>query len=399
MKRFEKENQKVNTLKYYYDDSKTGLSPKTSHPNFVKVATDAFFYSEGDDFSPFGNDDGSDGLRMLEDWFKSGGGAYGVIHFLRDTIASWDLGVPQNLDHKTAKSMTTWLNKDQMHDRYLASDCRLRIAVALGQLKICGIIDAPVLHEAKIGIKWMEFLNVRASKEFPDWEYADLEASRITLIKKALNSYKNKENKSVPSKKERKLLVQKSMEEREKAKKEKDEEFQYFHIFSDSEFSLSKWMKLFIKELKSFNVNLNLSIIDSNIIKIEAPNIDVESSCYLRIGDHSKITVQILKGYEDKYNKGISVNIITKCFITLYGKRNKNDVINLVFNTSTRILGRLSKGILVDVEQEYIGDDWIVWSCDYFDDDLFKAFNYENLSEKYPNLVAKKRWKIFNRNS
>jgi len=186
-----KKNQKINTLKYYYDDPKVGLSPESSHPNFVKLATDGFFYSAGDDFSPFGNDDGNDGLRMLEDWFKLGGRPHGVIRFLRDTIASWGLGVPQNLDRKTIKGMNTWLKKDQMNNRYLASDCRLRVAVALGQLKICGIIDVPVLHEAKTGIKWLEFLNVQSREEFPDWEYADLEASRISLMKAVLNSYKH----------------------------------------------------------------------------------------------------------------------------------------------------------------------------------------------------------------
>ena len=127
---------------------------------------------------------------MLEDWFKEGGRPYGVIHFLRDTIASWGLGVPQNLTGKTEKGMNTWLEKDDMHDRYLASDCRLRIAVAFGQLKICGKIDAPILIEARAGIRWMAFLNARAVAKYPDWEYADLEASRIGQMKAVLDGYK-----------------------------------------------------------------------------------------------------------------------------------------------------------------------------------------------------------------
>ncbi|NRA40509.1 MAG: MolR family transcriptional regulator [Planctomycetes bacterium] len=176
--------------RYYYDEPEIESSPETSHPKFVELVTDDFFYSCIDDFSPFGNDDGADGLRMLEEWFKDGGRPYGVINFLRDAIAGWALNVPQNLDSKTEKGMSTWLDKDHMHDRYLASDCRLRVATALGQLKICGLIDDPVLKEAKYGIKWMLFLNTRAAEKYPEWEHANKELGRIEQIKAVLDAYK-----------------------------------------------------------------------------------------------------------------------------------------------------------------------------------------------------------------
>lgn len=197
------------------------------------------------------------------------------------------------------------------------------------------------------------------------------------------------------SKKDRKFLFKAELEEREKKREKQSEEDQYFHIFSDFQYSINKWVKLFKKELKSFNVNLEVNIIDSNTIQINVPDISIQSSCYIKIDNQFQLTQQMLRNYEDKYNEGISEKLIQQDFITLYGKREKNDVINLVFNTSTRILGRITKGILVDVDQEYISNDWLAWSCDYYGNDLFKAFSYERLPELYPCLVAKKRWGFF----
>lgn len=172
--------------KYFYDDPDEGPSPNTSHPNFVKTASESFYYDLCDDFSPFGSDDGADALRMLEDWFRNGGGPHGVINFLRQTITNWNLGVPDNVGNKTEKGLTTWLDKKEINATYLASECRLRIAVAFGELKICGTIDPPVMREANIGFKLMLFLNNRSKLQSPDWKFAELEAERIHMMKSAL---------------------------------------------------------------------------------------------------------------------------------------------------------------------------------------------------------------------
>lgn len=54
----------------YFDDPEVGLARETSHPAFVRIATQDFYYDCGDDFSPFGNDDGSDTLAALEEWYQ-----------------------------------------------------------------------------------------------------------------------------------------------------------------------------------------------------------------------------------------------------------------------------------------------------------------------------------------
>lgn len=201
------------------------------------------------------------------------------------------------------------------------------------------------------------------------------------------------------SKKERKVLAQEAIRQRELLALEKSEkeskECQYFHVLSDFDFSLKQWMKLLKKELKNFNVNIVLSLKDAQTIEIQVPNFDIESSCYLTIGNDLKVTVPNLDTYDGDSSDSMLEGLTKKSFVTLSGRRKKNDVINLVFNTSTRVLGRVTKGVLVDVEQEYIGNDWVAWSCDYYEKDLFKAFNYENLPQEFPYLVAKKRWGIF----
>ena len=60
------------TAHLYFDDPEEGLARNTSHPAFVRVAPQDFYYDCGDDFSPFGSDDGFDTLAALEDWYREG---------------------------------------------------------------------------------------------------------------------------------------------------------------------------------------------------------------------------------------------------------------------------------------------------------------------------------------
>jgi hypothetical protein len=92
------------------------------------------------------------------------------------------------------------------------------------------------------------------------------------------------------------------------------------------------------------------------------PIIDVESSCFLTVGEKSNIAVTVFENYEGVSTDGVMDDFATKNFVTLSDQRKINNVTNLVFNTCTRLLGRITKGPLVDVEQEYIGSYWVAWS-------------------------------------
>lgn len=172
---------------FYYTDRDIGLSRETSHPRFVEIANQDFYYNACDDFSPFGSDDGSDVLFMLEEWFKAGGRPYGVIRFLRATIESWGLNVPRDIARKTHKGIMTWLKKNRMNDTFLISEARLRVAVGFGEMKICGKIDKPILREAQLGLNLLHLLNERSKTEYPNWQYRDLDFDRLNIMVRDLN--------------------------------------------------------------------------------------------------------------------------------------------------------------------------------------------------------------------
>jgi len=190
------------------------------------------------------------------------------------------------------------------------------------------------------------------------------------------------------SKQERKLRSKQTLQN-------KLEEFQFFHIFSELDLPIGKWIGLLKKEAKNFNVNLDFKIKDSRTIQVHVPSIGIDSSCFITVGGDPEFTVNDIENYEGAESEEVLSRITQMNVVTLSAQRRMNEVINLVFNTCTRLLGRITKGILADVEQKYIGNDWVAWSCDYYEYDLFKAFNYENLPDKYPALKKKKLWGLF----
>lgn len=76
----------------YFDDSEEGVAHATSHPVFSKFAKEDFYYSAGDDFSPFGNDTGHDTLRFLEEWYQERRAGEKAATFLRKMIEEWGFG-------------------------------------------------------------------------------------------------------------------------------------------------------------------------------------------------------------------------------------------------------------------------------------------------------------------
>jgi len=144
----------------YFDDPDEGLSHDTSHPRFVELATDGFYYDVCDDFSPFGSDDGADTLYALEDWYRTPDKNHeAAIDFLKSMLAGWDYGVPADILRADAAARTAWLKASEMNEIFLVSECRARVAMAFGQLKITGKVDADILDEAIAAIECQLWLN------------------------------------------------------------------------------------------------------------------------------------------------------------------------------------------------------------------------------------------------
>jgi uncharacterized protein YfeS len=164
---------------YYFDDPEEGMSRETSHPRFLELATEDFYYDCCDDFSPFGNDDGADTLFCLQDWYQNGGQNSEGMQFLAEILSDWNLGVPCHLKPSNPDAAESWLSEGDMHENYLLSECHARVATAFGQLKITGNVDPQILNEGLSAISFQLWLNERARKIHPDWEYADENQSKL----------------------------------------------------------------------------------------------------------------------------------------------------------------------------------------------------------------------------
>ena len=172
----------------HFDDPEEGLARETSHPRFVQLAGEDFYYDQADDFSPFGNDDGSDTLAALEDWYRDEGGNGKVAGFLQEMLADWDFGVPASMHRADADVREKWLAEDDMHETYLQSECRARVATAFGQLKITGEVDPAMRDEALAAIACQLALNERARVRHPGWPHADENEARLTSMQAVLNA-------------------------------------------------------------------------------------------------------------------------------------------------------------------------------------------------------------------
>ena len=172
----------------YFDDPDVGLARETSHPTFARIAAQDFYYDGGDDFSPFGSDDGSDTLAALEEWYQeqTGGKSAKTLRFLHQQLSGWDLPVPKDMLAHDDAAKAQWLASDDMNQIYLRSVCRAHVATAFGQLKITGSIDADLQQQALLALACQQWLNTVARSKYPDWEYADQESERLALMNTAL---------------------------------------------------------------------------------------------------------------------------------------------------------------------------------------------------------------------
>jgi len=172
---------------HYFDDPEEGLSRATTHPRFVELAREDFYYDCADDFSPFGSDDGNDTLASLEDWYREGGQDHQISDFLSELVNDWDFGLPAGLIRADSETIETWLGEDKMHETYLVSECRARVAVAFGQLKITGHVESEIVDEGLAAIRCQLWFNGRARIHYPNWKFADEDHERLIKMQTVLN--------------------------------------------------------------------------------------------------------------------------------------------------------------------------------------------------------------------
>ena len=167
-------------MSLYTDDPDEGLSPRTSHPRFVELAPESFF-DESDDFSPFGNDDGNDALRDLEEWLEEEGADADPLEMLKELLEGWDLGVPDDVLGYSAERLIAFCGQDDLHERYVTAHANASIAVALGQLKIVGDMGHELVKEGLAGVAALRVLAEDTSR-YPDWPHRGTALAALTDI-------------------------------------------------------------------------------------------------------------------------------------------------------------------------------------------------------------------------
>ena len=146
--------------KRFYDDPEIGPARSTSHPRFLALATDDFFYDCTDDFAPFGSDMGADTLSALEEWYQDGGADRDIDSLLGDLIDEWLPDLP-DLSELPEAEREAWMAEPR-NQPDLRAACQVWIACALGQLKIAGTVSPIVRSGALTSLGCLLDLNAPA---------------------------------------------------------------------------------------------------------------------------------------------------------------------------------------------------------------------------------------------
>jgi uncharacterized protein YfeS len=150
----------MNTQKLYFSDKEEKedtLALENSHPNFVKLLRAEFYYDCTDERSPFGNDDGSDQLYNLEDWYRDKKGESNIIKWLHKTINAFGFKITSEASSKILDPEILDQFEDVDPDFLNCMDNTI-IATAFGQFKITGQLDAELKELALIALRRQKLL-------------------------------------------------------------------------------------------------------------------------------------------------------------------------------------------------------------------------------------------------
>lgn len=133
----------------YIDSEEYGLHPKTSHPRFAEHFSDEIYYSEGDEETPFGSDEGNDTLSFIFEAIRKRPN-FDFSGFPRKLIEQdWDMEyIPVNtLDVDEVKRMAADKEMDMIQSDIVT------YATAFAQIKITGSISSELKERGIKAIK------------------------------------------------------------------------------------------------------------------------------------------------------------------------------------------------------------------------------------------------------
>jgi uncharacterized protein YfeS len=172
----------------YFDDENVGPARETSHPEFVRVCEDELFYDCTDEFGPFGNDDGADALRRLEDWHREGGN--GLRAFVDGLLDEWGVCIP-DLATSDRDTVGEWL-RDNALEIAVRTTNNLVIAVAFGSVKITGKLDRDFVVFVRAALDREALLMEHWTRRDPTWPHAANARAANELKRAALEQLDNR---------------------------------------------------------------------------------------------------------------------------------------------------------------------------------------------------------------
>ncbi len=156
--------------KLYFNEDE-GPSRETSHPTFVKTLTAEFYYDCTDEFSPFGNDDGSDQLYNLEGWYRDNKGESNIVKWLHKTINQFGFKITSEAGSQIVDEIILEQFQDVDPDFLNCMDNTI-IATAFGQFKISGTLDKEMKELALTALKRQKIMNAMEENQFSN-EYEE----------------------------------------------------------------------------------------------------------------------------------------------------------------------------------------------------------------------------------
>jgi len=129
----------------YMDDSEMGIHPMTAHPKFRTHFNDEFYYDCANEEAPFGSDEGSDTLDMLEEYVRKDKSFNFTVSPEEQIEIDWGFETyhpPIDITRETTERL---LKVDEM---CLTQSDMVTYATAFSQIKIMGRVDAELKEMA-----------------------------------------------------------------------------------------------------------------------------------------------------------------------------------------------------------------------------------------------------------
>lgn len=150
-----------------------------------------------------------------------------------------------------------------------------------------------------------------------------------------------------------------------------------------------------VADARTLGVNLAHRPIDDVSHAFGVPNEDGQFVVVVTYGNLTREILSEADDYEWLFRDASALQIGLPT-ITYRAKVCLDPVIDFLHETMIRVLGRLTHGILISGTVQDVSDDWLSWSGDYLDKDMFKVTqvcnypspDFQSLLERFPQLRA-----------